>query len=342
MSLPETFKCYWVEKDPSGRVTARVADRRLDEIPPDDVLIRVAYSALNYKDALAATGHPGVSKVFPHIPGVDAAGAVARSGVYEFVPGDPVIATGFDLGSKRWGGFAEYLAVPQQWVVPLPAGLTLRESIILGTAGLTAGMCVDALHRHAVTPDRGDVVVTGASGGVGSMAVAILSKLGYRVVAVTGKPSAHDFLRRLGAQEIIGRQSVDEPPDKGLLSARWAGGVDTVGGNILSTILRATKHDGCVAACGTVAGTALNVTVYPFILRAVTLTGVDAAWCPLELRHQTWQRLAGPWKPDHLDEMACFRRLEDLPAEIQNILRSQITGRVVIEIGGEKETKKDR
>jgi putative YhdH/YhfP family quinone oxidoreductase len=333
MDLPDTFRCYLVDKDAAGQVSGRVTRCRREQLPEGDVLIRVVYSALNYKDALAATGHPGVNKVFPHVPGVDAAGVVAASGGGPLAPGVPVLCTGFDMGSNRWGGWAEYVAVPQEWVVPLPTGLSLREAIILGTAGLTAGMCVDALQRHDVAPDRGEVVVSGASGGVGSMAVAILAKLGYQVSAVSGKPSAHEYLRRLGAGQILGRQAVDEPADRPLLSARWAGGVDCVGGNILNTILRGTKHSGCVVTCGTVSGVRFEATVYPFILRAVTLTGVDAAWCPHALRDESWRRLAGPWKPDRLEEMAEFRPLEDLPTQIDRILAGQVTGRVVIEIG---------
>ena len=333
MTIPDSFRCYLVERDASGKASGRVARCRRDQLPDGDVLIRVVYSSLNYKDALAATGHPGVNKVFPHIPGVDVAGTVAASGVYEFVEGDQVLCTGFDLGANRWGGWAEYVSVPQDWIVPLPEGLTLREGIILGTAGLTAGMCVDALLCHDVTPDRGDVVVTGASGGVGSMAVAILARLGYKVFAASGKPSAHEYLKRLGAAEVLPREAVDERSERPLLSGRWAGGVDCVGGNLLSTIVRAARHSACVVTCGTVAGTSFAATVYPFILRAVTLTGVDAAWCPQELRHNTWHRLAGPWKPDPLETMAEFRRLDDLPGEIQRILAGQVTGRVVIEIG---------
>ena len=278
--LPETFQCYLVDKNAEGNVSARITERSLDDLPDGEVLIRVAYSSLNYKDALAATGNLGVNKVFPHVPGVDAAGVVAASGVYEFVEGDPVLVTGFDMGSNRWGGFAEYVNVPQDWVVPLPYGLSLRESMMLGTAGLTAGFCVGALEQHDVTPDRGDVVVTGASGGVGSVAVALLAKLGYRVVAVTGKTSAYDYLRTLGAAEVLPREAVLDAGSRPLLSRRWAGGVDTVGGNALSSILRATRHAGCVAACGNAAGAELSMTVYPFILRGVTLAGIDAAWCP--------------------------------------------------------------
>ncbi len=334
MMPPKTFKCYLVTKDTEGNVCGEIAERSLDELPPGEVLVRVAYSSLNYKDALAATGHPGVNKVFPHVPGVDLAGVVVHSGVYEFVEGDPVLATGFDLGASRWGGFAEYASVPEDWIVPLPAGLSLRESMILGTAGFTAGLCVDALQKQQVEPQRGEVVVTGASGGVGSMAVAILAKLGYHVAAVTGKTTAHEYLRELGAERIVGREDVDDQSGRPLLHARWAGAVDTVGGNILSTVLRATKHGGCVTACGLTAGNELAMTVYPFILRGVTLAGIDAAWGPIPLRHQIWQRLAGQWKPDDLERMATFVELPELPPRIDAILAGQITGRVVVEIGG--------
>ncbi len=333
--LPEKFQCYLVDKDADGNVTGKITERRSDELPDGEAVIRVAYSSLNYKDALAATGHPGVNKVFPHIPGVDAAGVVADTGVYEMVEGDLVFVTGFDMGSNRWGGFAEYVSVPLDWIVPLPEGLSLRESMIYGSAGLTAGLCIDALQKHGVEPGGGEVVVTGASGGVGSMAVAILAKLGYDVVAVTGKDSARDYLTRLGARQIIGRSEVDDTSGKPMLKGRWAGAVDTCGGNILTTILRSTRHDGCVAACGLAAGNELSMTVYPFILRAITLTGIDAAWCPLPVRHETWQRLAGDWKPDNLESMATEIPMAELPGQFDKILAGEITGRVVVKIGGE-------
>ena len=333
--LPETFRCYLVDKHADGNVSGGFTERPLAELPDGEVLIRVEYSSLNYKDALAATGHPGVNRVFPHIPGVDAAGTVAQSGAYEFVEGDEVLVTGFDMGSNRWGGYAEYVRVPQDWVVPLPDGLSLRESMMLGTGGLTAGFCVDALRRHDVRPDSGQVIVTGASGGVGSFAVAILAKLGYHVVAVTGKTTAHEYLQSLGAAEILPREAVDEKSDKPLLSRRWAGAVDTVGGNALSTILRSMQLSGCVAACGNAGGFDLPITVYPFILRGVTLVGIDALGCPPELRHRAWSLLAGPWKPDQLETITSVVRLPDLPERIDAILHGKITGRVVIEIAGE-------
>lgn len=333
---PETFKCYLVTKDAGGNVSGAVAQRSLDELPRGEVLVRVAYSSLNYKDALAATGHPGVNKIFPHVPGVDLAGLVARSRVCEFVEGDRVLATGFDLGANRWGGFAQYASVPQDWILPLPDGLSLRESMILGTAGLTAGLCVDALKKHRIEPERGEVVVTGASGGVGSMAVAILARLGYQVAAVTGKTTAHEYLKQLGAQRTLRRDQLDDRSGRSLLHARWAGAVDTVGGNVLATVLRATKHGGCVAACGLTAGSQLPMTVFPFILRGVTLAGIDAAWGPTALRREIWRRLAGQWKPERLEKMATFIDLAELPPRIDAILAGQITGRVVITIGGEE------
>ncbi len=330
------FRCYLVTKDADGNVAGQFTERPLKELPDGEVLIRAHYSSLNYKDALAAKGDPGVNRVFPHVPGVDAAGVVAQSGAYEFVEGDEVLVTGFDMGANRWGGYAEYVRVPQDWIVPLPEGLTLRESMMLGTAGLTAGFCVQALKKHEVEPDRGDVVVTGATGGVGSFAVAILAKLGYRVAAVTGKESAHDYLRSLGAADVLPREAVDDASGKPLLSRRWAGGVDTVGANTLGTVLRSTALGGCVAACGNAAGFDLPITVYPFILRGVTLAGIDAAWCPIPLRHATWRHLADDWKPDKLDAIARFVGFADLPAQFDEILAGRLTGRLAVTIQEEE------
>jgi len=329
-SLPEKFRCYCVDKESSGRISGAVLERSLTELPVGDVLVRVAYSSLNYKDALSSTGHPGVTRVFPHVPGVDAAGVVVRSNSPDFAEGDEVLVTGFDMGASRWGGFAQYVRVPQEWLVALPHGLSLHESMMLGTAGLTAALCVDALQQHGVVPDAGPVVVTGASGGVGCLAVAVLAKLGYHVTAVTSKPSAHEMLRGLGVQEIVGREVVDDSSGKGLLSAHWAGAVDVVGGNALSTVLRATRHGGCVAACGMAGGPNLSVTVYPFILRAVALVGVDAAWFSSSKRRELWQRLAGPWKPDRLDSIARDCTLDELSSKILPMLEGQSQGRWVV------------
>jgi putative YhdH/YhfP family quinone oxidoreductase len=331
--IPKTIQCYFVTRDSSGSISAAVAERSIDELPEGDVLIRVTYSSLNYKDAMAAKGNPGIVKRFPHVPGVDAAGTVVASGVEELQPGAEVLVTGFDCGAIRWGGWSEFVRVPHEWVVPLPRGLTLREAMILGTAGFTAALCADALQRHDIRPDSGAIVVTGATGGVGSVAVAILAKLGYDVAAVTGKADAAEYLQQLGARQILARGEVDERSGRPLLSARWAGGVDAVGGNILGTILRSLHHGGCVAACGLAGSNELPVSVYPFILRAVTLAGIDAAWCPMPVRLEGWRRLAGEWKPERLESMARFTSLAGLGPEVDDLLAGKIRGRVVVEIG---------
>jgi putative YhdH/YhfP family quinone oxidoreductase len=333
--LPTEFSCYYVTKDAAGNVAGRITTRPLDELPPGDVLVRVVYSSLNFKDALAVKGHPGVTKKFPHVPGVDAAGVVAESGVYEFVEGDRVLVTGFDMGADRWGGYAAYVRVPQEWLVPLPAGLSLEESMTIGTAGFTAALSIDALKKHGVEPGEHEVVVTGASGGVGSMAVDILAKLGYRVAAVSGKPAAREYLTNLGAARILTREEADDRSSRPLLHGQWAGAVDTVGGNILASILRATRYGGCVTACGLTAGHSLALTVYPFILRAVSLIGIDAAWCPLAWRHRAWQRLGDEWKPPHLVQMGRVVELPELPHYVAEILAGRIMGRVVVKIGEE-------
>jgi putative YhdH/YhfP family quinone oxidoreductase len=328
----DTFRCYLVRKTGNDRVEAGVDARPLRELPAGDVLIRVRFSSLNYKDALAATGHPGVARKFPHVPGIDSAGEVVESGSPRFRPGDAVIMTGHELGAERWGGWAEYVRVPADWVVPLPAGLTLEESMILGTAGFTAAQCVYALRHHDVRPESGEVLVTGATGGVGSIAVMILAKLGYQVTAVTGKPAMRASLERRGARRIISRDEAVDGTNRPLLSATYAGGVDTVGGATLGTLLRSMKHRGCVAACGLVGGSDLPVTVYPFILRGVTLAGIDSAWCPEDRRREIWRLLSQEWKPQHLNELAAYVTLDGVGDAVQRILRGEVAGRVVVRI----------
>lgn len=328
--LAEELRCLLVTRAESGEMRAEVARRPLSELPTGDVLIRVAYSSLNYKDALSATGHPGVTRKFPHVPGIDAAGTVVHSSEPGFVPGQQVLVTGYDLGQNRWGGFAEYVRVPAEWVLPLPAGLSLRESMIYGTAGLTAGLAVRALAHRGVGPGLGEVVVSGATGGVGSLAVAILAHLGYTVVASTGKQAEHAYLRELGAARVIGREELVDTTEKPLLAARWAGGVDTVGGRTLATLVRSLRRGGCVAACGLVGGAELALTVYPFLLRGVDLVGIDSAECPHAVRAEVWAALAGPWKPRCLERLAREARLEELPELVAAILRGEIRGRVLV------------
>jgi putative YhdH/YhfP family quinone oxidoreductase len=325
----EQFLCYLVSKQ-QGPPRGEVRECRIDELPQGEVLVRVAYSSLNYKDALSATGHPGVTRKFPHVPGIDAAGTVAQSRSTRWREGDEVIVTGFDQGQNTWGGYAEFVRVPADWVVPLPPGMTLRESMIYGTAGLTAGLSLLALAERGIVPGRGAVVVTGASGGVGSLAVALLAKAGYQAVASTGKASAHDLLLKLGASRIVSRDDVLDASDKPLLPARWAGAIDTVGGRTLGTLVRSTERGGCVAACGLVGGVEVPLTVYPFILRGVDLVGIDSPECPADRRRAVWQKLAGEWKPAGLELLAREVNLKELDSSIQQILAGQVTGRILV------------
>jgi len=328
--ITEPFNAYVVKKDAKGEFSAGVEKISIDDLPQGDVIVQVKFSSLNYKDALSATGHPGVTRYFPHVPGLDASGVVVASDSQKFYLGDEVVVTGQGQGASFWGGFSEYIRVNADRVVSLPAGLSLREAMICGTAGFTAVQCIEALIKHEIDPDRGDIVVTGATGGVGSMSIAILAKLGYNVVAATGKSTKHDYLMKLGAAKVIDRQEVNDQSNKPLLRSRWAGAVDTVGGNILATILRATDYRGCVTACGLTCGSELNLTVYPFILRGVQLIGMDSSMCPMAQRIDIWKKLAGQWKPDYLEQIATTISFSQLNKSIQEILAGRITGRLVV------------
>jgi acrylyl-CoA reductase (NADPH) len=333
MPASNLMNCLLVEKTDDGQIVRTVANRPTSQLPEGDVLVRVRYSSLNYKDALAATGHPGVVSKFPHVPGIDAAGVVVESASKTIAVGDEVIVTSFDLGAGRWGGYAEFIRVPAEWVVPLPTGLTVRESMILGTAGFTAAMCLEAIEHQQIRPGNDDIAITGASGGVGTLATALMAQANYRVVAISGKSEAASLLKRLGAAEILPRQAVIDESSKPLLKPRWAAAIDTVGGTTLTTLLRTTKPRGCVAACGLVGGAEFLTTVYPFILRGITLTGIDSAWYPADRRRALWKKLAGPWKPKLLNELATEVPLDQLESKIQEILASQTIGRVVVSIG---------
>ena len=319
-------------KTANHQFQGNVVEENLANLPSGDVLIQVEYSSLNYKDALSATGNPGVTKKYPHIPGIDAAGKVVRSDVSQFKVGDSVLVTGFDLGMNTWGGFAQYIQVPGNWVLPLPDGLTSKESMILGTAGLTAALCVDKLRHNGIQPESGEILVTGATGGVGSLAIAILAKLGYEVVAATGKYQQQDWLLELGAKLVISRQEIEDQTAKPLLSGRWASAVDTVGGNILATVLKSTQYGGCVTSCGLVGGANLNTTVYPFILRGVSLVGIDSVQFSREKRREMWQKLADDWKPLNLEKIYSSVTLEDLSTKLQVILAGGNVGRLVLDL----------
>lgn len=330
--MTDRFSCLMVRRDDGDNASATVEQIALDDLPAGEVLIRVEYSSLNYKDALACQAHPGVVRSLPHVPGIDAAGTVVESNSADVEVGTPVLVTGYDLGTTHWGGYAEYVRVPADWVVLMPQGMTTREAMIYGTAGFTAAQCVAAIRHHGIEPDAGEVVVTGASGGVGSLSVAILAKLGYQVAAVTGKPKQANAIRRLGAAEILPREAVNDDSGKPLLAARWAAAVDTVGGNALATLLRSMQHRGCVAACGLAADHDLPMTVYPFILRGVTLAGIDSAQCPRDSRLEMWRQLAGPWKLDDLEDITHEIGLAEVPEAASAMLDGRTFGRTLVKL----------
>lgn len=325
------YKALVVEEAEENVFTKRVKDTELDTLPAGDVIVRVKYSSLNYKDALSASGNRGVTREYPHTPGIDAAGTVIESSVHGLTEGQPVVVSGYDLGMNTPGGFGQYIRVPAGWVMKLPPGLNMKESMIFGTAGFTAGMSVDRI-SDAVRPEDGEIVVTGATGGVGSIAVAILSKLGYAVVGVSGKEDANAFLTKLGAREIISRKIFAEGSGRPLLKARWAGVVDTAGGEILAAAITSTRPLGLVTCCGNVASPELPLTVFPFILRGVTLAGIDSQNCPMALRKRIWKRLAAEWKIAALDEIYREVTLAALPDEIEKMLKGQQKGRVIVNL----------
>lgn len=328
----KTFRAMVVREEDKV-FTRSIEVRALEQLPEGDVLVKVCYSSLNYKDGLSASGNRGVTKTYPHTPGIDACGVVEDSRSSDFAPGDEVVVTSYDLGMNTSGGFGQYIKVPADWVVPLPSGLSLRESMVYGTAGFTAAMSVFALNQQ-VKPGDGPVLVTGATGGVGSLAVAILSKLGYEVTAVTGKSEAGEFLHRLGSKNIVSREDATEGSDRPLLKTRWAGVIDTVGGEILTAAIKATQLQGVVTCCGNVASPELPLNVFPFILRGVSLVGIDSQNCPMEHRRKVWRLMAEAWKPDQLEELYREVDLDGLDTEIDLILAGRQTGRVVVNLDG--------
>jgi acrylyl-CoA reductase (NADPH) len=329
---PENYSALVVDKTADDRFVRSIKEKEIKDLPAHEVLIQVHYSSLNYKDALSATGNKGVTRRYPHTPGIDAAGIVAASSVDGFQPGDEVIACCYDLGMNTPGGFGQYIRVPAAWVLKVPSGLSLRESMIYGTAGFTAAQCVLRLAEHQSGPAGGKILVTGATGGVGSMAVGILARMGYQVSAVTGKPEAAEFLRELGAAEVIAREQAIDTKGRALLREKWAGVVDTVGGEMLATAIKSTRYGGVVTCCGNVAGAELPLTVYPFILRGVTLIGIDSAECSMAIRQRVWQKLAGEWKLPGLDGMAAEISLHELDRHIELILAGKEKGRVVVNL----------
>jgi acrylyl-CoA reductase (NADPH) len=329
--MENTFRALLVTEE-NGVFHRQVTTRQLSDLPDHEVLIRVAYSALNYKDALSATGHKGITKQFPHTPGIDASGTVVSDRTGTYAPGTEVLVTSYDLGMNTPGGLAEYICVPAGWVIPLPGGISLEHAMVLGTAGFTAGLALHKMEICGQEPSMGPVLVTGASGGVGSMAVALLKKAGYKVIASTGKESARDYLQRLGADTIIHRSEVYDTSEKPFLKTRWAGAIDTVGGVTLSTILKSCGHNGNVATCGLVESAEFSSTVYPFIIKGNNLLGIESAECKRETRTEVWKKLSGNWKFDFPAEGIVPATLDNVSEMIDLILEGRITGRTVVKI----------
>ncbi len=323
------YRAFLVEKE-DKEVEHSIVERSTEDLPEGDVLVRVRFSSVNYKDAMSSKGIPGVTRQYPHTPGIDAAGIVAESTDDRFREGDEVIVIGFDLGMNTPGGYGEYIRVPAGWVTPLPTGLTLRESMVVGTAGFTAALCLAKLERMGASPADGAVIVTGATGGVGSIAVSLLSQAGYQVIASTGKAEKTEYLKSLGASEVISRHELEEENPRPMLGTDYAHGVDTVGGTILGNVIKRLKYGGSVAICGLVASPVLSVTVLPFILRGVNVLGIDSVELPIEEKNDIWARLAGDWKLRSLDTMTSEIRLGGISAAVDAIFAGEVSGRILV------------
>jgi putative YhdH/YhfP family quinone oxidoreductase len=328
--LPDSFLALVVDtNDSSFSVAPRALT--LNDLPEGEVLIRTAYSSVNFKDGLAATPDGKIVSSYPFVPGIDLSGYVVSSSDERFAEGQPVLATGYGLGVSHYGGFSQYVRIPADWLLPLPVGLTPREAMMYGTAGFTAAMSIQALEDHGITPEKGKVLVTGATGGVGGAALAMLAKKGYSVSASTGNADAAVYLKRLGAAEVLSREEVKAQGDKPLNKQLWQAAVDSVGGDTLAAILSKLAYGGAVAASGLTGGTKLPATVLPFILRGVSLLGIDSVYCGREKRIKLWERMATDLKPDHLDHLLDREvSLHELPDALRDILQSRTLGRIVV------------
>ena len=308
----------------------------LSSLPDHDTLIKVKFSSLNYKDALSASGNKGVTRSYPHTPGIDAAGIIEKTSGTKFTEGDEVIVTGYDMGMNTYGGFGEYIKVPEDWIVKKPNNLTLSEAMAFGTAGLTAGLCLRKLLIHGLKPEDGNVFVTGVTGGVGIISLMLLAKLGFEVSAVTGKIDQEDLLKSLGAKQVINRNDLDVDLISPLQKPIYAGGIDAVGGNILSNLICSTSQRAAIACCGMVGGLNLDTSIFPFILRGLTLFGIDSAESLLEVKKEVWGNFASSWKLSNINENIKDIHLNDLPNEIEKILKGEQIGRVRIAYDWEK------
>ncbi|MFC6268132.1 YhdH/YhfP family quinone oxidoreductase [Frigoriflavimonas asaccharolytica] len=330
MNTQSTYKAFRVEEN-EGNYISTIKELDFPELSEGELLIKVSYSSLNYKDALSATGNKGVTRNFPHTPGIDAVGTIVSSKSSKFNISDEVIVTSYDLGMNTDGGFAEYVKVPADWAVKLPQNLSMKEAMIFGTAGFTAGMSVLRLSEN-VQPEDGPIVVSGASGGVGSVSLGILHQLGYKTVAITGKESEIEFLKNIGADEVIMREDFEKMDQKPLLKPLYAGGIDTVGGVILENIIKSTFPMGAVTCCGNVASPKLDLTVFPFILRGVSLIGIDSQNYPMKYREKVWAKLAKEWKTQTLADTVTEITLDELDEKIQLMLKGQLKGRTIVNL----------
>lgn len=332
--IPDTFEALLIERDAEGRARGRLAPVAASQLDPGEVTVRVRWSSINYKDALAATGAGRIIRRFPCIGGIDLAGEVLASDDTRFRPGDEVLATSFDLGVSHHGGYAPYARVPARWVLPRPAGLTLFETMALGTAGFTAALAIQRMEDNGLAPGKGPVVVSGATGGVGGLAIDMLARLGYHVVALTGKPAEAAQLQSLGAAEVLPTASIDHAKVRALEGGQWAGAVDNVGGPILHWLLATMKQAGTVASIGNAASAELHTTVFPFILRGVSLLGVDSGYIGFPTRQRLWDRLATDLKPAHLHRITRSIGLQALPAAFDDFIQGRAKGRTVVSLDG--------
>lgn len=325
-----TFRAFYVEEQQDGTFNQEIKELSVDELPDHDVTIKVGFSSLNYKDALSASGNKGVTRNYPHVPGIDAAGKVLKDRSGTFSEGEEVIVTGKDLGSNTFGGYGGLIKVPNDWVVKMPESLDPKLAMKYGTAGFTAMYGVKRLQREMIEPKDGKVLVTGATGGVGSLAVFFLSELGYEVIAATGKMDKADFLKSLGAAEVTDRKEITDVDSSFLLSRKWNGAIETVGGKMLDAVIRQTNHDGAVACCGNILGHKVETSIYPFILRGVSLLGIDSAICKMPMRLNIWETIAGMDHQKLPDDFARTVSLEDLKAEVESTLKGEQWGRVIV------------
>lgn len=333
----DKFRALVVEEISGNIFQRNILEKSYDFLKKNDTLIKVYYTTLNFKDALSARGHKGITRNYPHIPGIDASGIIIESESDKFKSGDKVLVTGYDMGMNTFGGFSELISVPSEWIVPLPENISLREAMIFGTAGFTVGLSIDSILENNISPDDGSVLVTGATGGVGSLALMMLSKIGFKLIAATGKADKKDFLLSIGANEVISRDEVVNESEKPLLPKRWIAVLDNVGGITLSTAIRSTYNHGVVCAIGNTSSDKFSISVYPFILRGVRLIGIDSAETKMSKRLKIWQNISTIWKPNNLDLIVKEINLDSLSNEIDLMLQGKQCGKVLVKISDENE-----